>query len=59
MEDLVAKQPKRYEALETMWDLQDLAARNDGADFPRRLERLRAEHARKPTPIARPHKASL
>jgi hypothetical protein len=61
VEELVAtKQPKRYdEAVVLLTDLRDLAARNDGVDFRRRLEGLRAEHARKPTLIERLHKAGL
>jgi hypothetical protein len=61
VEELVAtKQPKRYdEAVGLLIDLRDLAARKDGADFRRRLEALRAEHARKPTLIERLHKAGL
>jgi hypothetical protein len=40
-------------------DLRDLAARKDGSDFRRRLEALRAEHARKPTLIERLQKVGL
>jgi hypothetical protein len=61
VEELVAtKQPKRYDdAVDLLTDLRDLAARKDGAEFRRRLEGLRAEHARKPTLIERLHKAGL
>jgi hypothetical protein len=61
VEELVAtKQPKRYdEAVVLLTDLRDLAARKEGAEFRRRLEALRAEHARKPTLIERLHKAGL
>lgn len=61
VEELIAtKQPNRYdEALALLADLRDLAARNDGADFRRRLEALRGEHARKATLINRLHKAGL
>ena len=61
VEELVArKQPKRYdEAVVLLTDLRDLAARNDRSDFRRRLEALRAEHASKPTLIARLRKAGL
>jgi hypothetical protein len=61
VEELVAtKQPKRYdEAVRLLIDLRDLAARKDAADFRRRLEALRAEHARKPTLIERLHEAGL
>ena len=57
---IATKQPKRYdEALELLMDLRDLAARKDGADFRRRLEALRAEHARKPRLIERLHKVEM
>ena len=61
MERLIAtKQPKSYaQALELLADLRDLAARNDGADFRRRVEALRIVHARKATLIDRLHKAGL
>ncbi len=61
VEELVAtKQPKRYdEAVDLLADLRDLAARKDGAEFRRRLEALRAEHARKPTLIERLHRAGM
>lgn len=61
VEQLVAtKQLKRYdEAVVLLTDLRDLAARKDGADFHRRLEALRVEHARKPTLIERLRKAGL
>jgi FtsZ-interacting cell division protein YlmF len=61
VEKLIAtKQPKRYdEALALLEDLRDLAARNDGGDFRRRLEALRGEHARKATLIKRLHKLGL
>ena len=61
VEELIAtKQPKRYdEAIGLLADLRDLAARKDGADFRRRLEALRAEHARKPTLIERLRKVAL
>ena len=61
VEELVAtKQPKRYdEAIGLLADLRDLAARTDGADFRRRLEALRAEHARKPALIERLQKVAL
>jgi hypothetical protein len=61
VEELVAtKQLKRYdEAVVLLTDLRDLAARKDGAEFGRRIEELRAEHARKSTLIERLHKAGL
>lgn len=61
VEELVAtKHPKRYEeAVVLLIDLRDLAARKDDAGFRRRLEALRAEHARKPALLERLHKAGL
>ncbi len=61
VDELVAtKQPKRYdEAVVLLADLRDLAARKDGDDFRRRLEALRAQHARKPTLIKRLQKAGM
>jgi hypothetical protein len=61
VEELVAtKQPNRYdEAIVVPSKLRDLAARKDGSDFRRRLEALRAEHARKPTLIERLQKVGL
>lgn len=47
------------EAIVLLADLRDLAARKDGTDFRRRLEVLRAEHARKPTLIERLQKVGL
>jgi hypothetical protein len=46
---ITTKQPKRYDAaVVLLTDLRDLAARKGGADFRRRLEALRVEHARSP-----------
>ena len=61
VESLIAtKLPKSYDqALVLLVDLRDLAARKDGADFPRRVEALRTAHARKPTFIDRLRKAGL
>jgi hypothetical protein len=61
VDELVAtKQPKRYEeAVVVLTDLRDLALRHGGADFARRLEALRTEHARKPTLIQRLESAGL
>jgi hypothetical protein len=61
LESLIAtKQPKRYDqAVELLVDLRDLAARKGGTDFQRRVEDLRAAHARKPTLVDRLHKAGL
>jgi len=61
IEGLIAmKQPKSYDfALTLLVDLRDLAARNGGVDFQRRVEALRAAHARKPTFIDRLQKAGL
>jgi hypothetical protein len=57
---IAAKQPKSYDqALQTLVDLRDLAARNKGADFRLRLEALRQVHARKPSFIERLNKAGL
>jgi hypothetical protein len=59
--ELVAtRQPKRYdEAVALLADLRDVAARKNGADFRRRLEALRTEHAGKSTLLTRLHKAGL
>jgi hypothetical protein len=61
VERLVAtKLPKNYDqATEHLVDLRDLAARKDAAGFRRRIETLRAAHARKPTFISRLDKAGL
>ena len=61
VEELIAtKLPKSYDqAVEVLVDLRDLAARNEGADFGRRLEELRAEHDRKRTLIERLHQEGL
>ena len=61
VEGLIAtKQPKSYErAVELLVDLRDLAARQEGSDFRRRVEELRTAHARKPALIERLHKAGL
>ncbi len=61
VERLIATvQPKSYDrAVELLVDLRDLAARESGGDFRRRLEALRAEHARKPSLIERLRKAGL
>jgi hypothetical protein len=57
---VATKLPKPYdEAVVLLADLRDLAARKDGADFRRRLEALRVEHARKRTLIERLKKAGL
>jgi hypothetical protein len=61
VESLVATmQPKKYDhAVDLLVDLRDLAARNGGVDFRRRLEELRALHARKPSFVDRLRKARL
>lgn len=61
VEGLIAsKQSKSYDqAVTLLVDLRDLAARKRGADFQRRVEELRAAHARKPTLIDRLQKAGL
>jgi len=61
VESLIAtKQPKSYDqAVTLLVDLRDLAAREGAADFQRRVEELRAAHARKPTFIDRLQKAGL
>jgi len=61
VESLIAtKQPKSYDqAMELLVDLRDLAARKDAAGFQRRVEALRAAHARKPTLMERLHKLAL
>lgn len=61
VEGLIAsKQPKGYDqAVTLLVDLRDLAARKNGADFRRRVEELRAAHARKPTLIERLKRAGL
>jgi hypothetical protein len=61
VEELIAtKQPKGYdEVLTLLADLRDLAARDDGGDFRRRLDALRGRHARKVTLINRLRKAGL
>ncbi len=61
VEGLIAsKQPKSYDhAVTLLVDLRDLAARKGGADFHRRVDELRAAHARKPTLIDRLQKAGL
>lgn len=61
VESLVGtKQPKSYDqAVSLLVDLRDLAARNGGADFRRRVEELRATHARKPSFFDRLRKARL
>jgi hypothetical protein len=61
VETLIAgKQPRSYDqAVELLVDLRDVAARSDAADFRRRVEALRAAHARKPTLINRLDKAGL
>jgi hypothetical protein len=57
---IAAKQPKSYDqAVELVADLRDLAARQDSADFRRRVEALRLAHARKSTLIERLDKAGL
>lgn len=50
VDELIAtRQPGSYdEAVRLLTDLQELSARGDGAVFRRRIEALRAEHARKP-----------
>ena len=51
---IATRQPNSYdEAVKLLLDLQALSARGDGAVFRRRLEALRAEHARKPSLIGR------
>jgi len=61
VDELVAtKLPKRYdEAVVILSDLRDLSAREDGSDFRRRLEVLRADHGKKRTLIDRLQKARL
>ncbi len=61
VESLIAtKQPKGYDqAIDLLMDLRDLAARKNSADFQRRVEELRAAHARKETFVDRLQKAGL
>jgi single-stranded DNA-specific DHH superfamily exonuclease len=61
VEGLVAtKLPKSYDqAVKLLLDLRDLDARGKEGDFRRRLETLRAAHARKPSFIERLGKAGL
>ncbi len=61
VEALIAtKQPKRYdEAVQSLVDLRDLAARGDAGDFGHRLELLRGRHSTKPSLIERIRKAGL
>jgi len=61
VESLIAtKQPKSYDhAVTLLVDLRDVAERKDSSGFQRRVEELRAAHARKPTLIARLQKAGL
>ncbi len=61
VESLIAtKQPKGYDqAIDLLMDLRDLAARKSSADFQRRVEELRAAHARKETFVDRLQKAGL
>jgi len=57
---IATRQPKRYDAaVNLLVDLRDLAARKEEVNFRTRLEALRTQHARKPTLIARLHKAGL
>jgi hypothetical protein len=57
---IATKQPKSYDhAVTLLVDLRDVAARKGGTDFQRRVEELRAAHARKPTLIERLQKAGL
>ncbi len=55
LQDLVATKTQKSfaAAVLVLVDLRDLAARGDPAVFQSRLEEFRAEHARKPTLIAR------
>ncbi len=61
VESLIAtKQPKGYDqAIDLLMDLRDLAMRKSSADFQRRVEELRAAHARKETFVDRLQKAGL
>jgi hypothetical protein len=57
---IASKQPKSYDyAVTLLMDLRDLAARRGEANFQRRVEELRAAHARKPTLIERLQKAGF
>ena len=57
---IATRQPGSYdEAVRLLTDLQELSARGDGAVFRRRIEALRAEHARKPSLIGRLDSRSL
>lgn len=57
---VATKHPKSYDqAVALLMDLRDLAERQGGGDFGRRVEALRTTHARKPTFIDRLHKAGL
>jgi hypothetical protein len=60
-ESLIAtRQPRSYDqAVGLLADLRDLAGLQGDDDFRRRIEALRAEHARKPTLIQRLNKAGL
>ena len=55
VDELIAtRQPRAYdEATKLLVDLHELSRRGDGTEFRRRLEALRAEHARKPSLIGR------
>lgn len=61
VESLIAtRQPRGYDqAVDLLMDLRDLAAQKSGADFQRRVEELRAAHARKETFVDRLQKAGL
>jgi hypothetical protein len=51
---IATRQPSSYdEAVRLLVDLQELSACGDAAVFRRRIEALRAEHARKPSLIGR------
>jgi hypothetical protein len=57
---VAAKQPRNYDqAVKTLVDPRDLAARGAGSDFALRIERLRQTQARKPSFIERLGKAGL
>ncbi|PZR88082.1 MAG: hypothetical protein DLM67_21125 [Candidatus Nephthysia bennettiae] len=61
VDELIAtRQPRAYdEATKLLVDLHELSRRGDGTEFRRRLEALRAEHARKPLLIGRLDRRSL
>jgi hypothetical protein len=57
---IATKQPKSYDrAVNLLVDLRDLALRQGGGDFARRVDVLRTAHVRKPTFLERLHKAGL